>query len=49
MNYRDDHVGPLFATGSEEEGRSRAYGSDEGFVVNQGTSEGAEVLMNSPG
>ncbi len=26
MNDHDDRVGPLFATGSGEEGRSRAYG-----------------------
>ncbi len=44
MDRRDDCAGPLFATDSEEEGRSRRIrATDEGFGANKGTSKRYDV------
>jgi len=50
MNRRDDCAGPLFATDSEEEVRSSAYGRlMRDSLRTKEQAKGAAVFMNSPG
>jgi len=50
MNRRNDRAGSLFVTDFSEEDRSRCLRTtEEEFVADKGTSEGAAVFMRTPG